>query len=293
VSEEYLTNDEIDNIDELEFVEGISVDEVNEYLTLTNKISSRIALGVMICVLSPVVLVPITGFVGTYATGTISNLGALVGVAFLIGMLCIAVMVYLSATMKWEDYEYIFEDEAKMQPGVESMIRKQKDIYAPIYRRNIIIGMVICIIGIIPVILGVSINLGVDGEPEDLMQHMIPLFATDVTLILVSIGIYRIAKVKVMWDSYMRLLREDTHEDKKERHKKLVGYTILYVAIILAIYLLISLGWGNWSRSWYIWPIALVAYVAVVAYNRFKDDIRSGIETGIEQIEQIEKKTKR
>ena len=68
-------------------------------------------------------------------------------------------------------------------------------------------------------------------------------------------------------DSYLRLLQlEDFTPEKKYISKKLHTLTVVYFCIVTAAYLAVSFATGAWGKTWAIWPVAAVLYMAVESF---------------------------
>ena len=59
---------------------------------------------------------------------------------------------------------------------------------------------------------------------------------------------------------------EDFTPEKKFINKKLHTLTVVYFSIATALYLAVSFATGAWSKSWAIWPVAAVLYMAVESF---------------------------
>ncbi len=113
VSVDYLVKDEIEGEEPILPEDAASVNpvrrvtmaEANEYLALRRTASKKIALGVMLCILSPVILILLGGY-SEY--GPISeNLAAGLGLGILLAMVAAAVAIFITTGSKAAAYEFL------------------------------------------------------------------------------------------------------------------------------------------------------------------------------------------
>ena len=83
-------------------------------------------------------------------------------------------------------------------------------------------------------------------------------------LIIIAVGVYLIVWAAQINGSFQALLQEGDYTPKNKRvQKKIAWFPGVYWGAVTAIYLAISLLNQSWDRSWIIWPVAAVAYLAI------------------------------
>ena len=116
---------------EAEPLRSISLEEASDYLKLKAAAAGRIAIGVMMCILSPIVLL----FLLAAQQGQFFSIqeNQAVGIGILVLMLLVggAVGIFIYYGMKLARYEYIEKDAIETAYGVEGMVRERMERYNP------------------------------------------------------------------------------------------------------------------------------------------------------------------
>lgn len=261
VTTDYLLKDEMeqdspsDEKDEpAEKVRYVSLEEANTYMDLVQQISKRVAIGIMLCILSPVALIILGGYAeiknsmsGDFAGG--------IGAAILLVMIIIAVVIFIFDGIRLDKYEYIEKEILELQYGVKGIVEKKKAEFDHTFRICIASGVAFCIIGVVPLIVAGAVQA----------NDFVCCCLVGVLLTCIAIGVYLFVTAGCVWDSYNKLLQEgDYTPEQKATNKKLSFLPGTYWCTITAIYLGISFYFDNWDRSWIIWPVAGVAFVVVM-----------------------------
>ena len=121
VSADYLLKDDASRGNEvipvMEAEEGkgrihkVSMEEASEYLRIQKHYAPVVALGVSLCILSPVLLIVLAGLSDSNLFGISENLAAGVGVVTLLVMIAIAVYVFINYGSKVSKYEFLEQEE--------------------------------------------------------------------------------------------------------------------------------------------------------------------------------------
>lgn len=259
VSVDYLVKDELEEEEAVlpaedfaaEPIRRVTIAEAREYLALCRKTSVRLAFGVMLCILSPVVLILLSG-IAEYGTLSI-NLAIGLGLPVLLGMVAAAVAIFISSGDKSAPYEYLETETIETEYGVDGMVKEQKKNYRDTYTRKNIVGVMLCILGVVPL---VSISIATQNPLHS-------VFGVCFLLALVSAGVYQFVRGGIIWESYEKLLQEGDYTPAKKRTDRRIGS--VYWPIVVAVYLGCSFITNDWARSWGIWPVAGILWVAVSA----------------------------
>lgn len=239
-----------------ENIQTVSIETANEYLDLLKNVTSKIALGVSICILSPVLLIGLAGLSdeeGGYAISETFAVG--VGVTVLLVMVAVAVAIFLTYGRKLGMYEYLEREPIELAYGVRGMVEKEKYKYEGTHSRKLAIGIVLCILSAVPIMV-----LGISEKRE-----MLAILGVDLCLILVAIGVFLIVSTGIIYGGFQKLLEEgDYTRRKKQENKKNDVLDKIYWCTVTAIYLGWSFITGDWGKTWIIWPVAGVFYGAVI-----------------------------
>ena len=252
VTTDYLLKDEIEEERQNEYVETktikVSMEEANQYLDMKSRGSRIVANATSLCILSPVPLIVL---------GTMTEDHTLVGfsLVFLLILVAIAVYLFVNYGLHESHMQHLEKESFETEYGVSGMVRERREQYEPTFTRNIAIGVVLCILSVIPTIMaGVM-------EVEDYMSGI----SVGLLLIIVSIGVNILIRAGMIKSSYDTLLQEGEYT-KEEKHlkKRTDDFSGAYWCLVVVIYLGWSFWTNNWKMTWIIWPVAGVLYVAVL-----------------------------
>ena len=246
-------------MDDEKGIRMISMETANVYLDLLRNISSRIALGVSLCILSPIMLIGLTG-VSDKKEGMILSAEAAVGIGMtiLLLMVAVAVAVFIIYGRKIEIYDFLEKEPIELAYGVKGLVEKEKLGYEAVHSRKLVLGIVLCILSAVPIMV-----LAVSDKNE-----MLTILGVNLCLILVSIGVYLLVSTGIVYGGFQRLLEEgDYTRSQKIENKRNDVIDKIYWCSVTAIYL----GWSfitmEWEKTWIVWPIAGVFYGAVVGIS--------------------------
>ncbi|MGO5387730.1 helix-turn-helix domain-containing protein [Catenibacterium mitsuokai] len=252
VTTDYLLKDEIEEESLNEYTETntikVSMEEANQYLDMKSKGSRIVANATSLCILSPVPLIVL---------GTMTEDHILIGFSLVLLLVLVAIAVYLFVNygLRESHMQHLEKEIFETEYGVSGMVRERREQYEPTFTRNIAIGVVLCILSVIPTIMaGVM-------EVEDYMSGI----SVGLLLIIVSIGVNILIRAGMIKSSYDTLLQEGEYTiEEKHLKKKTDAFSGAYWCLIVAIYLGWSFWTNNWKFTWIIWPVAGVLYAAVL-----------------------------
>ncbi|MBQ3392607.1 MAG: helix-turn-helix transcriptional regulator [Lachnospiraceae bacterium] len=238
----------------------VTMEEAADFLTMRRRFSGYLALAVMMCILSPVVLLLLTTAQETGHLMIPENMAAGIGLVVLILLIGGAVALIVFQVVQNSRFEYLEKEQLETLYGVDGMVKEKREAFRPIFLRDLIIGIVLCVISAIPVFIGIAIN-----ENSDFVMDS----ASALLLVLVAVGVMLIVRACTMWDGYKMLLQEgEFSRELKDENKRNENLSTIYWGTVTAIYLGYSFITMNWMRSWIIWPVAGVSYGIVKAVAR-------------------------
>lgn len=260
VSTDYLLKDDLEeveysNYDESSSVPKITLEFAREYLEVSKNSLKRIALGVMLCILSPIALIGLLGL-REMDPSTITEKVALgLGLVTLFVLVFGAVLIFINESMKLKKYEFMDKEVFDLDYGVRGVVEKMKVDANEDFRRYLIISIGLIFIAVIQLVLG-----GIFESGTTL------LFQTCLLLAMVSVAVFHLVYYGCVVESYSRLLQEEDYSVKKKSNRKRnEAMESLYWCSVVALYL----GWSfvtfEWHRTWIIWPVAGVLYGAIEA----------------------------
>ncbi|MCR4934964.1 MAG: helix-turn-helix domain-containing protein [Oscillospiraceae bacterium] len=235
---------------------SVSMEEANEFLRVKAVNARCVALGVLLCVLSPVCLILLGGAqsYGLLGLSEAQTMG--LGVAVLLLMVGGAVALFVTSAVRVSPYAWLEEESVDTLYGVDGMVKERREQYRPRFTLQLTLGIVLCVLSAVPIFLSVMLY----GEQEG-FAHVL---SVALTLALVAVGVWLIVRSSMVWGAFQQLLEEgDYTRASKENKRKLAPFNGVYWGLVTAGYLTWSFLSGGWDRTWIVWPVAGVAYGAI------------------------------
>ncbi|MDO4283692.1 MAG: helix-turn-helix transcriptional regulator [Eubacteriales bacterium] len=250
---------------------SLSMEEANEYLEAVRRYSLRIALGVLLCIISPVALILMDEAAAAErrtapsATETLGRLlyfsftedaaGAL-GAAVIIVLVAVAVVLFILSGMALHRYDYLDGEEIDLQYGVAAAVTRRKESQEGTHRISIAAGIAFCIVGVVPLLLAQALGAGAFAER----------ITVALLLVMIGIGVFLIVRTSMVNGSFQRLLQEEDYTPQNKRiYRKLEPFSAFYWCGATAVYLGWSFPTMDWGRTWVIWPVAGVLFGGLYA----------------------------
>ena len=260
VSTDYLLKDSLEAVEpataaEDEGAEGatfVSMEEANAFLEHKRESAPRIALGVLLCILSPITLILLGGAQESGRLALTEMQAAMIGLIVLLLMVAGAVLLFVLTGMKGNKYEYLEKNTLDTAYGVSGMVRERMQREESDHTRRVAIGVVLCVLAAIPLF----VLLLWRGDDE-----FYGVLGVSAILALAAIGVYILVKTTIPWEGYRMLLEEGDYTRAKKRNNRTYGG--IYWSIITAAYLAVSFLTNRWDMTWIIWPVAAVLYGVV------------------------------
>ena len=233
----------------------VSMEEANRFLRLNEKYAPRTAFGVMLCILSPVLLIILAGiseyrpnFFGGF-TITEDFAGG-IGCVVMFLIVAAAVTIFITTGQKLKDFDYLEKENIDTEYGVSGMAKERREAYQSKHTTSLILGTVICIISIVPLFLVIAVS-GDEDFPAVMSMALL--------LAICSFGVYLLTKTSVINSGFNMLLEEDdyTREIKSDK-KKRRDIMVIYWLIVTAIYI------------GYIWYVRSHAFDDISFYSDWK-----------------------
>ena len=196
----------------------------------------------------------------------------MIAFAAMLILIGIGVAMLIKSHFSMSKYEYLSKEEIKLGYGVEAAVKRR---YAPVQEvmgHSIAVGVFLCIVGLLPVFV---FNMGGQFRTE------IAVMAIPLTLMMVAIAVHTFVRVGIINGGYKKLLQEgDYTPENKRAEERMAPFAGAYWTAVTAIYMIQSFLFGNWGRSWVVWPIAGVLfgfiYTVYEAYIKKKDSDKKG-----------------
>lgn len=263
VSTDYLLKDEVEElqhaiIDSSE-TDGltISMEEAVKFMDIKEKLSSKSAFAIALFILCPVPLIFLGALSEGMKMGITEDMAGGLGVAVLLVLVAIGVVITIFNEMQLSKYEYIEKEQFTLEYGVKGIVERKMEEYAKSHRTSIAGGVALCITAVVPMMLAVALSVS-----DFVMACMVCVLLT-----FIAMAVYMIVRSSIINDSYLQLLQmDDFTAEKKYINKKLHTMTVVYYGVVAAAYLVVSFATGAWSKTWAIWPVAAVLYMAIESF---------------------------
>ena len=222
---------------------NVSPEEAEEYLSAVKKAGPRIALGVLLCILSPVALILLGGLSDMGMLMSEGTAGA-VGFAVLFVLVGAAIAIFIPTGIPLSKYEYLENHILILSKRDENALREEYEARDKKDLWHITTGILTCIFGVLVLILA-----GCFFPQND----MILIIATCLLFVFAAIGVYIIVRTCYLRGAYQKLLQLEDYAKKNKMLVHLNAEDGIYWPIVLALYLGSSFLTNAWGATWIIW----------------------------------------
>lgn len=270
VSVDYLVRDEIE-AEETDFaleelvpaVRRVSMEEADEFLRIKKETAHKIALGVMLCIVSPICL---------FILVVCSELGLIplsedaaggIGMMVLLAIVAAACAVFMMCGAKTKPYLFLDNEVIATEHGVTGMVEEQKRKYQSVYTKYNILGVVTCMISMMVLFAGAFF----DG------REMIEVICFCLMLGIVAIGVRFFVIAGITQSSFEKLLQEGDYSVQEKTRPSAAGtvagaVSAIYWLVVTAVFLILGFTGREWGTCGLIWPIAGVLFPVVLIITR-------------------------
>ncbi|MCQ2456432.1 MAG: helix-turn-helix domain-containing protein [Clostridia bacterium] len=243
----------------------VSMEEANAFMSVMRSQSKAAALGVLLCVLSPVLLIFLAGLAVEKIGGVTETAACVIGLAALFIQVAAAVFLFVTSGSRSERFGYLETEEFETAYGVTGLVKEKNAAYEPTYVRALSLGIVLCVLSPLPLIVAALMKA----------SDAVVVSMTALLLCIVAVGVYMIVRVSTVKESYQILLQEGEYR-RKEKKSAVSAVSAAYWCIVTAGYLAWSFISNDWKSTWIVWPIAGVLCVPVLTAAKMiiKDEER-------------------
>lgn len=264
VTTDYLLKDEIEEKElPIQFTKSedepqkkirkVSMEEASEFLKVEEKNAPIVALGVSLFILSPVVLIILAGLSKGKIFGITENMAGGIGITALLLMAAVGVFILIKSNNDTKRFDYLNKEEIETEYGVIGLAKEKKKAFASKHSMYISIGVVLCILSVLPLILS-----GFLTDKEHIITSMV-----GVLLVIIAIAVNFFVRAGILHGSYEKLLQEGDYTISKKKSSIVIGRVSgIYWCVAVAVYLAWSLTTKDWQHTWIVWPVAGVLFGA-------------------------------
>ena len=169
----------------------VSLEEANDFLNIKEENSRRVALGVMLCILSPVALILLGGAQSFGLLKWSENAVGGVGLVILMLMILPAVGLFVISNLRVSRYEYLEKEPVDTLYGVTGMVRDRKERFRPVHSRYMLIGIMLCVASTIPLFISMIFR----------EESFVTVIGIASILVLAAFGVLLIVRASIIWGS--------------------------------------------------------------------------------------------
>ena len=174
-------------------------------------------------------------------------------------LVALGLLLILPAAIRLEAFEYLEKEQIALAYGVEGIVERQKQEYAPTYRRSMTQGVVLCVLAVVP-ILGTAML----GVPDFWVAAAVGLL-----LAIVAGAVQLFIRAGMIQGSFDKLLQTGEYTVREKWTNRRVGWFAgAYWCLVTAVYLAVSFWNNNWEKSWIIWAVAGLVFAALYSAVR-------------------------
>lgn len=240
-----------------EKVRTLSLPEVKEYIRSYKAHSFRIALGVLLCIVSVIPTILLSG----------NDFPDAIGAIILLSLITCGVALFVSTGIIMNKWEYITKEACTIDFSTAQYVHNEKENSRTSHAIYNTIGVVLCIVSVFPAIVLDEMNVA--GDFYENIGGAILLF-----LISIAVFLFIISNMSQgCLDILLKLNGTQTvsghyvpsQEGKQPTFKNPVVNTIMsvYWPTATCLYLSWSFLTFDWHTSWIIWPIAGIVSAAI------------------------------
>ncbi|MBQ9773097.1 MAG: helix-turn-helix transcriptional regulator [Clostridia bacterium] len=226
----------------------VSLEEAKTYVACVRRMAWRIALGVLLCILSPIPLIELAVFAGV---DMLSEGPAMaLGLSALFVFVAIAVALFVPSSMRLSAYMYVEKGDFCLQTEAKNRLQEQHSRYSATHRVSITVGCLLCVFAALPLLITACIW----GDLEILLVSCVC-----VLLAIVAVGVFLMVRTSYVNGSYQKLLKTGEYAPESKRRSELLELvSTIYWCVALALYLTLSFLTGAWHLTWIVWVVAAV-----------------------------------
>lgn len=171
----------------------VTMETSNEFLEINEKVAPNIALGVMMCIISPLLWIIFTVLGEERVLYLTENQTSILGVVGGICVIAVAVIIFIVNGSKLSKFKYMKEDAIDTEYGVEGMVMDKRGNYSNSRIRDIAVGVALCILSATPMIL-----VQIFEEQGNAFFKV----GVGAMLLFIGIGVFLIVRANIIWEGF-------------------------------------------------------------------------------------------
>lgn len=236
----------------------LSLDEVKNYLKDSSRHAFFTALGVLLCIASPISVIIMSALSDL---GTATNMFDACGIIGLLCFIAVAVALFIISGISMNRWGFLTHEHCSMDFATTEYVHDRRNMYRTTHAALLSVGIIFCILCAVPAMLMDALHL--------------PSFMDDISgaavLAIVAIGVFMIVLTSMKMGSFNTLLKlndsnsiggqyVDYQKQENYSNKTVAAFMSVYWPTISCIYLVWSFLSFDWYITWIIWPFAAIIH---------------------------------
>lgn len=238
----------------------VTREEASRFLQQQRLTTPNVALGVALCVWSPIVLIGLPALLLICNVRFSDTVAAGAGLCALLVMVAAGVALFLTSAAKCKEFSYLESEPIVLDADAAALAKQQEAAQAENCARLTTVGVVLCILSAVPI-------FAVMCEPQALDGHY--SLAVCALLLLVGVACLLLVRAGSMRGATDKLLEQGDYTRENKAKSRFVGaVSAAYWLVVTAVFLFYTFGPngnGQPQYSWFIWAVAGVLYGALMA----------------------------
>ncbi len=239
--------------------QGITLgrDQVSSYIEDSEKSILKKSIGVMLCIISPIVFIIAVIFIDR--KGIVERVPLGIATAVFFCMLAAAIFIFVFTNIRMEKWKFIRKQPCEIDYAAAEYIHNLRESGRMSYAMLKTIGIILCVICFVSAAV-----MGAVGVSYTVMYACAALL-----FVFVGIGVMLLINANGRESTYMQLLRMNdrskvsgnyvsSQEDEIYANETLTKVMSVYYQTVLCIYLCWSFLTFAWYITWIIWPVAAI-----------------------------------
>ena len=239
---------------------SVTLEEANKYMDMAKQSAKGTALGTFLCILSPVCLLLISGFLQDGRIRMSDERAGAAGLIILLVLVLAGVALLVTEGMKLSGFRYLDEEGISLKYGVRGIVEKRREDFEQTHRRCTVLGVALCIISVIPLM---TVGTFVDNDID-----MYSMMCLALLIVFVAVAVYLFVWSGCIYGSFRKLLQEGEYAKEKKAIKKRTAFLNgVYWAGVLAAFLILRSS-NIYEESEYnilgvYWIVAVLLYIVI------------------------------
>lgn len=229
----------------------VSLEQAKEYITIKDKMSQIIGLGVSIILLGVSLCIFLIQRIEDKKIFVSMSNDAKEAIPMILLFLCIvpAVAMFIYCGTKLEGYKFIEKNEFTLATTARTIINNMYSDAKAKQTFGLIIGVSLCILSIIPIFIGQMISdAGV-------------VYSVSILLIIIAVAVFLIITTGSVSEACKQLLQLEEYALEKKKDNKVIGAVASVVwPIAVCIFLVAGLVYHQWHICWIVFPITGILF---------------------------------